>query len=127
MRTNILRSTVLVLAGLAAGAPAFAQAVSTASIAGTVQDESGAALPGVTVTATQTATGLTRTAVTDPAGAYVIVSLPVGPYRMEFALQGFRAYVQTGITLQVNSNPTVNATMALGPLAETVQVKRRPR
>jgi hypothetical protein len=123
MRTNSLRVTVLVLAALAAGAPAFAQAVSTASIAGTVHDESGAALPGVAVTATQTATGLTRAGVTDEVGAYTILSLPVGPYRLEFALQGFRTYVQTGITLQVNSNPTVNATMALGQLAETVQVE----
>ena len=103
--------------------PAFGQAVSTASIAGTVHDESGGVLPGVNVTATQTATGLTRTAVSDQDGDYVIPSLPVGPYRLEFSLQGFRTYVQTGIVLQVNTNPTINATLGLGEIAETIQVQ----
>jgi hypothetical protein len=102
--------------------PLAAQSVATAAIAGTVRDASGAVLPGVTVTATQTDTGVMRTAVTDAAGAYVVTALPIGPYRLEFALAGFRTYVQTGIVLQVNSNPTVNAAMALGDLTETIQV-----
>lgn len=124
MRTGILRTTFVLLAGLATlTTSALAQAVSTASITGSVRDESGGVLPGVTVTATQTATGLTRTAVTDSTGGYTLPSLPVGPYRVEFTLEGFRTYSQTGITLQVNSNPTVNATMGLGQLSETVQVE----
>src|SRR2546425_13311012 len=53
---------------LVAASSAFGQAVSTASIAGTIRDASGAMLPGVTVTATQTGTGLTRTAVSDATG-----------------------------------------------------------
>jgi hypothetical protein len=124
MTLRLLATMVLVL-GLLPGVAAMAlgQAVSTASIAGSVRDESGAVLPGVTVTATQTATGLVRTAVTDETGGYTLPSLPVGPYRVEFSLSGFRSYVQSGITLQVNSNPTVNATMALGQLSETVQVE----
>jgi hypothetical protein len=103
-------------------AAAFAQAVSTASIGGTVRDTSGGVLPGVTVTATQTETGLTRSAVTDPGGAYLLTALPVGPYRLEFSLSGFRTYVQTGIVLQVNTNPTVNAALQIGDVSETIQV-----
>ena len=80
-------------------------------------------LPGVTVTATQTDTGSTRTAVTDETGAWVMQKLPIGPYRLEIALQGFRTYVQTGIVLQVNANPVINASLALGTLAETVTVE----
>ena len=99
-----------------------AQAISTASINGTVRDTSGGVLPGVTVTATHTATGLMRVAVTDDSGAYLITALPVGPYRLEFTLQGFRSYVQTGIVLQVNTNPTVNASLEVGNVAETIQV-----
>jgi hypothetical protein len=102
---------------------AAAQAVSTASIAGTVRDASNAVLPGVTVTATQTDTGLMRTTVSDEAGGYTVTSLPVGPYRLEFSLQGFRTAVQTGIVLQVNTNPTINATLELGDLTETIQVE----
>jgi hypothetical protein len=80
-------------------------------------------LPDVTVTATQTATGLVRTAVTDENGAYLISNLPTGPYRLEVALQGFRTYVQTGFVLQVGATPTINAALELGSLGETVTVE----
>ena len=78
---------------------AWAQA--TAELNGRVTDESGGVLPGVTVTATQTETGFTRSVVTEGNGLYILSNLPTGPYRLEVALQGFRTYVQTGIVLQV--------------------------
>jgi len=104
-------------------ANASAQSVSTAQINGTVRDQSGGGLPGVTVTVTQTDTGLTRSAVTDETGSYTLQNLPVGPYRFEAELQGFRKFVQTGIVLQVNANPTLNLTMQLGQVAETITVE----
>jgi hypothetical protein len=119
----MVRLLALLFAALLTASAAFAQAVSTASIAGTVRDESGAILPGVTITATQTATSVARTGVTDESGAYTLSNLPIGPYRVEFSLPGFRTFVQTGLVLQVNANPTVNATLALGELSETVQVE----
>lgn len=79
-------------------------------------------LPGVTVTAVQTETGLVRSVVSDESGGYVLASLPVWPYRLEFSLTGFRTAVQTGIVLQVNTNPTIDATLPLGDLTETTQV-----
>jgi hypothetical protein len=100
-----------------------AQSASTAQLNGTVKDQSGAAMPGVTVTATQTATGLVRTAVTDDSGSYVLQNLPVGPYRFEATLQGFRTYAQTGIVLEVGANPTLAVTLELGQLEETVSVQ----
>ncbi len=100
---------------------AWAQA--TAQLTGTVRDESGAVLPGVTVTVTQTDTGFTRTVVTEGSGAYIIPNLPLGPYRLEVALSGFRTYVQTGIVLQVGATPTVNAVLAVGNVEETVAVE----
>ena len=105
---------------LAAGV-AWAQA--TAQLAGTVRDESGAVLPGVTVTVTQTDTGFTRSVVTENSGSYVVPNLPTGPYRLEVSLEGFRSYVQTGIVLQVGATPTINAVLAVGNLAETVSVE----
>jgi hypothetical protein len=104
-----------------ATAPVWAQA--TARLSGRVTDQSSAVLPGVTVTATQTDTGLTRTAVTDGTGSYVLPALPVGPYRLEVALQGFQSYVQTGIVLQVGDNPVINAALGLSTLEETVTVE----
>ena len=100
---------------------AWAQA--TAQLNGTVRDESGGVLPGVTVTVTQTNTGLVRTTVTDENGGYLLTNLPTGPYRLEVALQGFKTYVQTGIVLQVGGTPTVNAVLGVGTLEESVTVE----
>jgi len=100
---------------------AWAQA--TAQLNGTVKDQGGLALPGVTITVIQTGTGLTRTVVTDDTGSYVLQNLPIGPYRFEAALQGFRTFVQTGIVLQVGENPTLAVALALGQIEETVSVQ----
>src|SRR5688500_12995744 len=94
MSRAIRRLTARLLASLFAASSALAQGASTASIAGTVRDSSGSVLPGVTVTSTQTETGLERTVVSDAEGRYIISNLPVGPYRLEFMLAGFRTFVQ---------------------------------
>src|SRR5262245_5099800 len=98
-------------------------AQSTAQISGVVRDQTGAVLPGVDVTITHTETGLSRNAATDETGSYTLTSLPVGPYRLEVSLPGFRTYVQTGIVLQVNSNPVVNAVLEVGQVTDTVEVQ----
>src|SRR5688572_6646310 len=101
---------------------AWAQ-LSTAQLSGRVTDESGAVLPGVTVTVTQTDTGLTRNVVTDATGSYVLPNLPTGPYRLEAMLQGFRTYAQTGIVLQVAATPEINVALGIGSVEETVSVE----
>ena len=98
-------------------------AQATAQISGTVRDQTGAVLPGVEVTATQTETGVPRTSVTNETGSYVLANLPLGPYRLEAALPGFRTYVQTGIVLQVDSNPVINPTLEVGQVTEQVEVQ----
>src|SRR3954454_2363728 len=95
----LVRALALVIFSVAAAA---GQAVSTAQINGTVKDSGGLALPGVTVTVTQADTGLVRSVTTTETGGYVITNLPVGPYRLEASLQGFRTFAQTGIVLEVN-------------------------
>ena len=120
LRDVSLGALILVLTTAVASAQ-----LSTAELSGRVTDPSGAVLPGVTVTMTQTATRATRTAVTNADGAYVLSNLPTGPYQLEVSLQGFRTYVQTGIVLQVGATPTINAVLALGDLAETVTVEGR--
>ena len=104
------------------GAMAWGQAT-TAQITGTVTDQSGAVLPGVEITVTQTATGAKRTAVSNETGNYVLASLPVGPYMLEAGLPGFKTYVQSGIVLQVNANPTINVVLQIGQVSDQVEVQ----
>src|SRR2546427_5505570 len=96
-----------------------AQTASVAQINGTVKDQSGALLPGVDIKVTHAETGYSRSAVTDETGAYILPNLPIGPYRLEASLPGFSTYVQTGIVLQVNSNPTIPIVLAVGAVSET--------
>src|SRR4026207_1314119 len=117
------RELCLALLGLLLTSSVTLAQLSTAQLSGRVTDSSGAVLPGVTVTATQTATGLVRSGVTEADGNYLSSNLPPGPYKLEVALQGFKTYVQTGIVLQVGATPTVNAALELGSLEETVTVE----
>src|SRR5437867_5395563 len=100
-----------------------AWAQSTAQITGTVKDASGAVLPGVEVTATQTETGIARSTVSNETGVYVLPNLTLGPYKLEASLAGFRTFVQTGIVLQVNSSPVINVALQVGQVSEQVEVQ----
>jgi hypothetical protein len=115
-----VRCLLVVLMVLALDCVARAQG--TAQISGTITDPSGARLPGVEVTATQQATGQVRSVLTNETGSYVLSSLPVGPYKLDAMLQGFRTFAQTGIVLEVNANPVVNIKLEVGQVAETVEV-----
>jgi hypothetical protein len=99
----------------------FAQA--TAQISGTVRDQSGAVLPGVEITATQTETGIVRNTVTNETGTYQLQNLATGPYRLEAVLPGFRTFVQTGIVLQVNANPVINPVLEVGQITDQIEVQ----
>ena len=116
MKTLIQLAICVACCGLVYG-----QAVS--QISGNVKDETGALVPGVQVTATQTATGFKRTALTDEAGGYLLLNLPLGPYRLDATKMGFRTYVQTGIELQVSSTPEIAITLGVGQVSESVQVE----
>ena len=121
MKAFLRAILILAIAAVLSEGVAWAQA--TAELAGRVTDESGGVLPGVTVTATQTDTGFTRSTVSDETGGWLMPNLPTGPYRLEVSLQGFRTYVQTGIVLQVGASPTIAAVLAVGSLEETVSVE----
>src|SRR5437867_9923230 len=103
-------------------AAAWAQGA-TAQISGTATDQSGAVLPGVEISATQTETGVSRSTLSNETGLYVLPNLPVGPYKLEASLAGFRSIVQSGIVLQVNSNPAINVVLQVGQVSETVEVQ----
>src|SRR5579862_2955370 len=104
----------------------FSQAAwsqATAQISGTVRDSSGAVLPGVEVTATQTETAISRTTVTNETGSYVLPNLALGPYRVQATLPGFQTYLQTGLVLQVNDNVVINAALQVGQVTQQVEVQ----
>ena len=102
--------------------PVRGQAVASAQISGVVVDSSGAAVPGAKIIATQTETHLARTTVSGADGAYVLPSLPVGPYHLEAQASGFTTYVQTGIRLEVSNEVTVNVTLRVGEIKQQVEV-----
>jgi hypothetical protein len=101
----------------------WSQPVSTAQISGTVQDSTGSAVSGAQVRATQTDTGVIRTAVSGTDGLYVLPNLPVGPYTLEVTKEGFSKFTQSGIVLQVATNPTIPVTLQVGAVNAQVQVE----
>jgi hypothetical protein len=105
------------------GAATTTSAQSLGTIAGAVKDTSSAVLPGVTVEVASTALiEKTRTAVTDGAGQYTIVNLPVGTYSVTFSLPGFTSVRREGIDVLGNFTANVNAEMKVGAITETVTV-----
>jgi hypothetical protein len=121
MGNSIDRLLIGILLFLAIPLAAWSQA--TAQISGTVRDQTGAVLPGVEVTATQTETGVARTSLTNETGSYALSNLPLGRYRIEASLPGFRTFVQTGIVLQVNASPVINPVLEIGQVTEQVEVE----
>jgi hypothetical protein len=95
----------------------------TAQINGTVRDSTGLAVADATVKVTQTATGAMRTANSGADGAFVLPNLPIGPYLLEVTKDGFTKYAQSGIVLQVDSNPTIDVGLKVGAVTEQVLVQ----
>ncbi len=103
--------------------PMFAHAqLSTTSAIGTVTDDSGSAIPGATVTLTQTETNVVRTVTTQADGAFRAEFLPVGPYRMKVTAAGYKASEQAGIVLQVLNTTTLDVKLSVGEVSEVVNV-----
>ena len=92
------------------------------TISGTVKDETGSVVPGVTIVATNTDTSLARTLVTDGTGHYLAVDLAPGPYEIKGFLQGFSTVIHSGIRLTVGRDAVVDLTLTIGSIENTVQV-----
>ena len=112
---------LLLAASLAIPALAFGQG-GDSSIRGTVRDDSGAVLPGVTVTATSPALIAAATAVADTQGAFRLLNLPVGEFTVEASLSGFATFRQEGILLRASTNIAVDPVLSISSVQETVTV-----
>ena len=98
--------------------------ITTGIISGTVTDETGAVLPGVTITVRNTETGITQTVVTDDSGRYSVSQLALGTHEVEADLTGFRPLVRSGITLTVGREAVVNMRLSVGEITEKVEIGR---
>jgi hypothetical protein len=123
MRSSLNRLVFALILALLflGGTTAFGQGTS-ASLTGQVTDNSGAVVPGATVTATNTDTSLAQTATTNGEGIYLIAPLPPGHYKLTVEGKGFERYVQSGIELSVSVNSTQNVVLKTGSVQETVTV-----
>jgi hypothetical protein len=120
-RLPMALAVLVVLSGVAA--PGVNAQVLYGSIVGSVQDESGAAVPGVTVTAVNRATGLERVTVSNETGQYSITNALPGTYDVRASLQGFKEYVKTDVPVGVGQISRVDVRLALGELSETITVE----
>src|ERR1700730_10976293 len=100
----------------------FAQNASTGTVAGTVTDPSGGAVVGAAVTLTDTSTNTTRSGVTNETGRYILVDIPSGTYNLTVSKTGFRISKLVDQQVTVGSTLTLNVTLEIGSVAETVEV-----
>ena len=119
----MLRTLITFLLLVLTSAPALAQSQAiNGNIEGTVVDDQGAVLPGVSITVTNIDTGDTRVVVTNESGLFRAPLLQLGTYRVAAELQGFRRFEQTGITLSAGRTVVLTITLPVGTVQETVTV-----
>ncbi|HXJ04827.1 MAG TPA: carboxypeptidase regulatory-like domain-containing protein [Candidatus Acidoferrum sp.] len=121
MRANKLSLILLVLA---ASVPSLRAQVS-ASIAGVISDSSGARVPAATVATKNLETGAIRNSVTDEAGRYQVLALPVGDYELTVSKAGFQELVRSGIHLAVGQEAAVDFTLRVGVIKQRVNVEEK--
>ena len=100
----------------------LAAQASTATVRGTVQDATGAVVPGATVTLTNTGTRSVQTGVTDSRGQFLFAGLFPGTYDLKVELGGFKTYQQQAVTLSPNDTRGVDVRLEMGARTETVLV-----
>jgi Carboxypeptidase regulatory-like domain len=122
MKTPQRCAVTLLFALAIVGLPAVYGQTVTATLTGTVTDQTGAVVPGVTVTAKNQGTELEYTAESSAAGAYTIPFLPVGNYVVSAEMTGFKKAVTNPIRLEVNQTARVDLKMELGQLSDTISV-----
>ncbi|HXW04054.1 MAG TPA: carboxypeptidase regulatory-like domain-containing protein [Vicinamibacterales bacterium] len=92
------------------------------TLLGNVRDDSGAAVPGATVTATETRTNISRSTVSNETGYYIFTNVPPGTYRIDGELSGFKKFTRDGVELRVNTSVRVDIGLSVGALTESVTV-----
>lgn len=112
---------ILLLLALVFPGTASAQ-FDTATIVGTVKDDSGGVVPGATVTLTNVGTGLSVTRVTDGNGSFEFTTIRIGRYRLTSELEGFATALVDNIEARVGARQRVDVAMKVGAVSQTVEV-----
>src|SRR5262245_15352320 len=116
-----MKKLLFVLTAMALPALAWAQ-VDRATLTGVVRDPSNAAIAGATVSVTHISTGVGTRAVTTDEGTYLVVNLPPGEVIVEAEAAGFQRFART-VVLAVGSRASLDLTLSVGALSETVKVE----
>ena len=120
-------AAILTATALVSVAPLHAQSQAiNGSIEGVVRDNTGAVLPGATVTVSNVDTGQQRTVTSSSSGEYRAVLLSLGTYRVRAELQGFKTVERTGFSLSAGQTALVDVTMEVGGVTEVVTVSGEP-
>src|SRR5437867_7327584 len=115
------KRTIAIIAALCLLSPIYIAAqTSNATLGGTVSDATGALIPGVTITATNTGTGIVTTVLTNEAGAYQFASLQTGSYKVTAELPGFQTAAYDNVTLGISQQVRLNFTLQVGSVAQAV-------
>jgi hypothetical protein len=115
-------ATFLCLLAIFSGCSVVMAQLPVGSIFGVVKDSSGAVVPGADVSARETETNLSRSAVSGPDGGFRFDALPVGTYEITAKANGFQAVVQTGLVLAVGQEAVANFSLEVGAVSQTVSV-----
>src|SRR6185436_3904919 len=116
MKRLALLSILIVSAYLTA----FSQQAANATLNGTVTDPNGAVVAGAKITATQTATTVTRNTVTSDDGLYVLSNMSPGTYELKFELKGFATKILKDVSLNVGQTATFNVSLEVGTVSVTL-------
>ncbi|MFN7922720.1 MAG: TonB-dependent receptor [Bryobacteraceae bacterium] len=116
-----MRSVVLLTATLVAAGLLFAQ-VNKSNLTGIVRDSTGAAVPGALIKITSVDTGIARTETSDNSGFYRFTLIDRGVYKLDAEHAGFKRFRQDGVELQTGETTTIDITLQLGEVAESVTV-----
>ncbi len=119
-RTVIRPAFTLVMVILLGTVTGFGQGLS--GITGGVSDPTGALIPGVEVTISNEATGVSRTVITNETGSYTGTQLQPGTYTIQASLPGFQTAVARGVTLPVSQTVTLNLSLQVGQVSQTIEV-----
>src|SRR5580692_9943588 len=122
MLRNILKTGLVGLVLLALTSTFVLAQAPTGTINGIVTDESGAVIPNASVTVTNKATGVSRSATTNAEGSYSVPALPAGDYDIRTEIKGFKTLVRPA-TVQTGESTQVNMPMSLGATSEVVTVE----
>ena len=121
MRSDFFRCLLMLGVCLILVTPAYSQ-LSSGTILGTVADGSGAVIPGVSVTAANSAIGLTRTVLTNESGNYRVDQLPLGTYTLQVELAGFKKEVRNNVKVDVDARVRMDFVLNPGDVSEVVEV-----